>query len=73
MTQPIPPGMDPILWNIALLVTAVQQLQTQAQPITAQQVTAVQAILNATPTVGATSSVVVSQGQAPVQQPVTPP
>lgn len=74
MAQPVPPGIDPILWNLALLVTQIQQLQAQVQPITAQQIATLQAAIVASPALGSSTSLaVVSQGLGPAQQLVTPP
>ncbi len=47
MPNPAPPGIPTDLWNLAIVVTAIQALQAQPGPITAQQVADVQAKLPA--------------------------
>ena len=71
MPNVVPPGFDPYLWNLAAVMTTIQALQAQVQPITAQQATDLQTQLLAAH--ASIVSGVVSQGQAPTQQPVTPP
>ncbi len=69
-----PPGIDQWLWNFAALVAAIQGAQATPNP-TAIQIQAIQTAQQAVEASfpGAIASVVVSQGQAPAQQPVTPP
>lgn len=67
MAKPVPPGIDPILWNLAILVAAIQQLQTQAQPITPQQVTALSALLTTSPALGIAQQIIKPSAVAKAQ------
>ena len=57
MTQPVPAGIDPILWNLAELITAIQALQIQPTAITPQQIAALQTAITASPALGMANAV----------------